>query len=55
LIYAAEINSENKGVEVPLKPIGHAHYAGKDGSLTTDLSTLTTALKIAKKITVKVN
>jgi hypothetical protein len=47
--------SIGKGVEVPLKPIEHAHYAGKDGSLTTDLSTLTTALKIAKSIIVKVN
>jgi len=55
LIYAADINSDTKGVEVPLKPIGHAHYAGKDGSLTTDLSTLSTALKIAKSITVKLN
>jgi hypothetical protein len=55
LIYAAEINTDKKGVEVPLKPIGHGHYAGKDGSLTTDLSTFTTALKIAKTITVKVN
>ncbi len=55
LIYTAEINTEKKGVVFTLKPIGHGHYAGKDGSLTTDLSTLTTALKIAKNITVKVN
>ena len=55
LIYAAEINTDKKGVEVPLKPIGHGHYSGKDGSLTTDLSTITTALRIAKNITVKVN
>ena len=55
LIYAAKINTDTKGVEVLLKPIGHGHYSGKDGSLTTDLSTISTALKIAKNITVKVN
>lgn len=54
LIYQAVINSNQKGVEIPLKPIGHSHYSGKDGSITTDLSTLTTALKIAKNITVKI-
>ncbi len=51
LIYSADIDA-NKSDEVEMKPIGHSHYAGKDGSITTDLSTITTALKIAKKITV---
>jgi len=54
LIYAADINSDKKGVDIQLNPIGHAHYAGKDGSLTSDLSTLTTALNIAKSISVKI-
>ena len=40
--------------EIELKPIGHSHYAGKDGSLDSDLSTLTTALNIIEKVTVKV-
>lgn len=54
LVYSADINSENKGVEILFKSIGYSHYSGRDGSLTTDLSTITTALKIAKYISVKV-
>jgi hypothetical protein len=38
-----------------MKPVGHGHYSGIDGSLTTDLSTLTTALEIAKSITVRID
>lgn len=52
LVYAADIDT-NTTVEVEMKPIGHSHYSGKDGSLTTDLSTITTALRIAKHISVK--
>ncbi len=52
LVYAADIDT-NTTAEVEMKPIGHSHYSGKDGSLTTDLSTITTALKIAKHISVK--
>jgi len=55
LVYSANIDTNKSGVEVVMKPIGHGHYAGADGSLDTDLSTLTTALKIAKKIIVKVD
>jgi polyphosphate kinase len=40
--------------EYTLNPIGHGHYAGKDGLLYTDLSTFTTALKIAQSIKVVV-
>lgn len=54
LVYVADISSAKTGVEIPLKPIGHSHYSGQNGSLTTDLSTISTALKIAKSITVKV-
>lgn len=53
LVYEAEINTDFPNQEVTMKPIGHSHYAGEDGSLNTDLSTMTTALKIAKKIVVK--
>ncbi|MDD3079528.1 MAG: hypothetical protein PHH37_10555 [Paludibacter sp.] len=52
LVYEADINTE-KLSEVEMKPAGHSHYSGKDGSLDTDLTTLTTALKIARSITVK--
>jgi hypothetical protein len=37
-----------------MRPLGHSHYAGKDGSLNTDLKTITTALDIAKRITIKI-
>ena len=33
---------------------GHSHFSGDDGSLTTDLSTITTALSIAKQISVRI-
>ena len=55
LVYSADIDTNNPSPEITMKPIGHSHYAGADGSLDTDLSTLTTALKIAKKITVRIN
>ena len=32
----------------------HSHYSGADGSINSNLSTLTTALHIANKITVKI-
>ena len=51
LVYAADLDTRAPA-EVELKPIGHSHYSGKDGKLYTDLNTLTTALKIARKITV---
>jgi hypothetical protein len=55
LVYATDIDTNIPSTEYELKPIGHGHYAGQDGILYTDLSTMTTALKIAKKITVKIN
>jgi hypothetical protein len=55
LVYSFDIDTYNSNTVYELKPIGHSHYAGSDGSLDKDLSTLTTALKIAKKITVKLN
>lgn len=54
LVYEADIDTNNSNVEISMKPIGHSHYSGANGSLTTDLSSITTALKIAKSITVKV-
>lgn len=53
LVYQANLSSTDRG-EITLKPIGHSHYAGSDGSLNPDLSTLTTALRIASKITLKI-
>ena len=53
LVYSADIDTNNSSSEYILKPIGHSHYSGADGSLDPDLSTITTALKIAKRISVK--
>lgn len=52
LIYAVTINP-NSDEEYFLNPIGHGHYAGKNGFLYTDLSSFTTALNIVKKVNVK--
>jgi hypothetical protein len=35
-------------------PVGHSHYSGKTGEIFPDLSTLTTALRIADSIIVRV-
>ncbi|MHB9055434.1 MAG: hypothetical protein ACYC2P_04680 [Paludibacteraceae bacterium] len=54
LIYMADFNTSNKNKEIEMKPVGRSHYSGNDGKLYEDLKTLTTALKIAKKITIQV-
>ena len=55
LVYSADFDTSQAGREIELKPVGRSHYAGSDGQLYTDLNTLTTALKIAKKITLTFN
>jgi hypothetical protein len=55
LVYEATIDLDSGTKEYSMKPVGHGHYSGKDGSLTTDLGTMTTALEIAKSITVKID
>jgi len=50
LVYMVDIDTNRPSAEYELKPIGHSHYSGKDGSLTTDLSSISTALKIANRI-----
>ena len=54
LVYCAEIDTSNPEQTVTFKPIGHSHFSGDNGSLTTDLSTITTALSIAKQISVRI-
>jgi hypothetical protein len=54
LVYAVLIDAQVSKRVYEMKPVGHSHYSGLDGSLNTDLSTLTTALKIVKKITVTI-
>jgi hypothetical protein len=53
LVYAVAIDRDEGINQWTLQPIGHSHYSGKDGSLTSDLSTLTTALQIAREIVVR--
>lgn len=54
LVYQVVFDTACPDKTYAFKPVGHSHYAGKDGSLTPDLSTLTTALRIAKNITLLV-
>jgi len=52
LVYAAEIDLQDRRNEYPMVPVGHSHYSGRTGELFTDLSTLSTALDIASEIKV---
>ena len=54
VVYEANINTGEPGQEFVFTPIGHSHYAGRDGQLYPDLKTLTTALDIVKRCTVRV-
>lgn len=54
LVYSATIDLQKQGAVYELKPIGRSHYAGADGKLYSDLNTMTTAMKIASKILVRV-
>ena len=55
LVYAVTIDPVNPDDEYYLNPIGHSHPTGENGKLFTDLTTLTTAKKIAHKIIVRFN
>lgn len=50
LVYRAEVDLTSTQKSFILKPIGHSHPSGKTGELFTDLSTFTTALKIAGEV-----
>ena len=54
VVYSATININSSQKEYLMEPIGHSHYSGKTGELFPDLSTLTTALEIAREIRVVV-
>lgn len=54
LVYEALIDTDSPQESYTMKPAGHSHYSGKTGELFTDLSSLTTALKIAGSIVVRV-
>lgn len=54
LVYRARVNGSAKGQILLLQPVGHGHYSGATGELFPDLTTMTTALAIAKRITVEI-
>jgi len=54
VVYAAIIDFNSSVKEYYLNPMGHGHPTGENGTLFTDLSTLTTALKIVEKIKVQI-
>lgn len=55
LVYSAKVDLENPQGSYQMKVMGRSHHSGANGDLFTDLETLTTALHIAKQITIRVN
>jgi len=53
VIYRALVTPASDRKEFPMEVMGHSHYAGSDGNLYEDISTLSTALHIAEKVVVK--
>lgn len=53
LVYAVTIDPDCSDCEFFLNPIGHGHYAGKDGRLYTDLRNFTTAFDIVESVQLK--
>lgn len=54
LVYAVIVDLDTDVQTYYLNPIGHGHYAGENGLLYTDLRGHTTALHIAKSISVHI-
>jgi len=54
VVYKATIDMSSSKTTYQMEAVGHSHPYGATGKLYKDLSTFTTALEIAKKITVKV-
>lgn len=52
LVYQARINLRPGSGPYEMKVLGHGHPSGQDGVVVRDVSTFTTALQIAKKISV---
>lgn len=50
LVYAAVINNSTKSEKIKFELIGHSHYSGRNGEISTDLSTFTSALSIVEKV-----
>jgi hypothetical protein len=52
VVWKGNITVGDQNSETEAEIIGHGHVAGADGSINTDLSTLTTAIKLIKNIRV---
>ncbi len=52
VVWKGHITVGDQNSETEAKIIGHGHVAGADGSINTDISTLTTAIKFIKNIRV---
>ena len=55
LVYMAEVDLDDRVSSYTMEVAGHSHYAGKTGELFTDLGTLTTALEIVGKLSIKLD
>lgn len=54
IVYRAKVNLSHTGQQNNMELIGHSHFAGKDGSLTKDISTLSSALRLVNQVIVSV-
>ncbi|MCB0806053.1 MAG: hypothetical protein KDC05_09670 [Bacteroidales bacterium] len=54
VVYSVRINMKELQDNYSMKLAGHSHYAGEDGKLYPDISTLSTAAQIAGQIVVSV-
>lgn len=54
IVYKVKLDLNSLKEYYNLTPVGHSHWSGHSGELFTNLSSLTTALDIAKQIRVKV-
>lgn len=54
VVYHVRLAAADYGQPREMKAIGHGHYAGSDGEIYPDISTLTTALKITSGVSVTI-
>ncbi len=55
IVFKVQIDLDHLKPSYEMELIGHSHYAGEDGSIDKNTTTLTTALEIVERIEVKVN
>ncbi|HSG67468.1 MAG TPA: hypothetical protein VK994_02080 [Bacteroidales bacterium] len=54
VVYKARIDLKKGDPEILMQIIGHSHHAGENGDLNENMTTITTASKIAGSITVRI-